>query len=180
MNPDEPYRGDSMIHDENPFSTPSDQRDPARRFRGRLGSPVTIVTAGTENDRAGLTISSLLVVEGEPAIVELVVGPTSDLWDVIAESGHFVIHICHVEDRELAQVFAGLRPNPGGVFAGLEMGQTAHGPVIARLANRAFCSFEQRQEIGYSGLVTGRIDEVSAAEIGDPLLYFRGNYRSLQ
>ncbi|MGD2061285.1 MAG: flavin reductase, partial [Acidimicrobiia bacterium] len=83
-----------MIHDENPFAEPPDRRDPARRFRGRLSSPVTIVTAGGGRDRTGLTISSLLVVEGEPAMVELVVGPTSDLWDAVAESGHFVIHIC--------------------------------------------------------------------------------------
>ncbi|MGD2061143.1 MAG: flavin reductase, partial [Acidimicrobiia bacterium] len=96
------------------------------------------------------------------------------------ESGHFVIHICHEEDRELAQVFAGLRPSPGGVFAGIEVRETAHGPVIERLANRAFCSFDKREELGFSGLVTGRIDEVSAAEIDDPLVYFRGNYRSLQ
>jgi flavin reductase (DIM6/NTAB) family NADH-FMN oxidoreductase RutF len=169
-----------MIHDENPFAEPPDRRDPARRFRGRLSSAVTIVTAGGGRDRTGLTISSLLVVEGEPAMVELVVGPTSDLWDAVAESGHFVIHICHEEDRELAQVFAGLRPSPGGVFAGIEVRETAHGPVIERLANRAFCSFDKREELGFSGLVTGRIDEVSAAEIDDPLVYFRGNYRSLQ
>ena len=33
-----------MIHDENPFIDSPDQRDPIRRFRGRLTAPVTIVT----------------------------------------------------------------------------------------------------------------------------------------
>lgn len=173
------YRAPEVIHEGNPFSDAPEHRDPARRFRGRLSAPVTIVTAGSGEARAGLTVSSLLVVEGEPAVVKLVVGPTSDLWEVAAESGRFVIHVCHVGDRDLAQVFAGLRPSPGGVFSGLEVSDSAHGPVLARLANRAHCRLVEREEIGYSGLVTGAVEQIETGDIRDPLVYFRGSYRSL-
>ncbi len=49
------------IHDEHPFVTPPEQRDPARRLRGRLAAPVTILTAGRDRNRTGLTVSSLVV-----------------------------------------------------------------------------------------------------------------------
>lgn len=169
----------AMIHGDNPFTASPDQRDPVRRFRGRLTAPVAIVTSGTGDARTGLTVSSLMVIEGEPGLVQMVVGPTSDLWHVAEESKAFVIHVCREDDRDLAQVFAGLRPNPGGVFAGLDIVESEHGPVIARLANRAFCSFVEKQEMGYSGLVTGEIETVEAASITDPLVYFRGGYRGL-
>lgn len=168
-----------MIHDENPFVDSPDQRDPVRRFRGRLAAPVTLVTAGSGAEATGLTVSSLNVVEGDPGVVQLVVGPTTDLWDVAKESAAFVIHILGKSDRHLAEVFAGLRPSPGGVFAGLELTPSEHGPVIDRLANRAYCRFLDRYELGYSGIVTGEIEAVDAAGLTDPLLYFRGSYRSL-
>ena len=55
------------IHEgEHPFIRPEADRDPVRRFRGRLVAPVTIVTAGDDVGRAGLTVSSLMLAEGEP------------------------------------------------------------------------------------------------------------------
>lgn len=168
-----------MIHGENPFVDAPDQRDPVRRFRGRLVAPVTVATAGSGDDRTGLTVSSLNVIEGDPGVIQIVVGPTTDLWDVLGVSGAFVVHILEERDRHLAEVFAGLRPSPGGIFAGLELTDSDHGPVIANLANRAFCRLVERRTLGYSGIVTGEIDRVEALEIEDPLVYFRGAYRSL-
>lgn len=168
-----------MIHDENPFVDAPEQRDPVRRFRGRLASPVTIVTAGQGERQTGLTVSSLNVVEGNPGIAQLVVGPTSDLWDTSEESGAFVIHVLGDADRHLAEVFAGLRPSPGGIFANLELTQSDHGPVIDRLGNRAHCRFLDRYELGYSGIVTGEVELVESGGLTDPLIYFRGDYHSL-
>lgn len=169
-----------MIHSDNPFVDDPDSRDPVRRFRGRLSAPVTIVTAGDGEMRTGLTVSSLVVIEGEPGRVEVVVGPTTDLWDTVAATGRFVIHVCTDADRAMTEVFAGLRPSPGGVFAGLEVSQTEWGPVIDTLANRAYCTFGERHEVGYSGLVSGTIDRVESADLSTPLVYFRGRYGTLR
>lgn len=148
-------------------------------MRGRLVAPVTIVTSGEGTERAGLTVSSLFVVEGDPALVHMVVGPTSDLWEAIAESARFVVHVCRAQDRHLADVFAGLRPSPGGVFASVDTTASEWGPVLSELANRLFCSLDSQTEVGYSGVVVGRIDRVEATELADPLLHFRGGYRRL-
>lgn len=169
-----------MIHDDNPFVDDPDSRDPVRRFRGRLSVPVTIVTSGAEENRVGLTVSSLLVLEGEPAWIEAVVGPTSDLWDVVAETDRFIVHVCSERHRTLAEVFAGIRPNPGGMFAGASVTASDWGPLFDDIGDRAFCTLEDRKELGYTGLITGRIDRVEVVDLDDPLVYFRGNFRSLQ
>lgn len=168
-----------MIHGDNPFLEAPDQRDPVRRFRGRLVAPVTIVTAGAGDHRTGLTVSSLNVLEGEPGVMQLVVGPTTELWDTALETGAFVVHILEEDDRAVAEVFAGLRPSPGGIFAGVELTESGHGPVITRFSNRAYCRFIERHELGFSGIVTGEIEEVEPAPLDDPLIYFRGSYHSL-
>jgi flavin reductase (DIM6/NTAB) family NADH-FMN oxidoreductase RutF len=168
-----------MIHSEHPFRPAPDDRDPARRFRGRLATGVTVVTAGTESNRTGLTVSSLLVIEGDPAQAHLVVGPTSDLWDVATEIGRFIIHICRHDDTRLADVFAGLSPSPGGPFATLTTEPTEWGPALADLPDRAYCSLVSTEEAGWSGLIIGRIDRVEISDMLDPMVHYRSAYRRL-
>ena len=55
------------IGNQHPFAVPPERRDPARRLRGRLVAPVTVWTAGHPSTGAGLTVSSVLVAEGQPA-----------------------------------------------------------------------------------------------------------------
>lgn len=169
-----------MIHSGHPFQPDPADREQARRFRGRLAAGVTIVTAGSGSDRTGLTVSSLLVVQGEPAEVHLVVGPTTDLWDIAADSGHFVIHICRYQDHQMVDVFAGLSPSPGGTFAGIPVTDTQWGPVLTDLPDRAYCRFESRVEVGWSGLVVGLIEQVEVSDLSDPMVHFRSGYRRLE
>ncbi len=168
-----------MIHDENPFIPEPGDRDPVRRFRGRVASGVTIVTTGGDNDAVGLTVSSLMVIEGTPAMVMMVVGPTSDLWSALDDSGRFVVHICHDRHRGLANVFAGLAPAPGGMFRGLEILESEWGPVLDDLPDRLYCTTVGRDEVGLSGVVTGEVQRVEISELDDPLVHFRGGYPRL-
>ena len=168
------------IHEgENPFIPPDAERDPIRRLRGRLAAPVTIVTAGDDSGRAGLTVSSLMLAEGDPGSVHFLLGPTADVYDVIERTDRFVVHVLAQEHRTISEVFAGRRPNPGGPFVGVAVTDTDWGPVLDAVADRAFCSGISVVEYGYSLLVSAGIDDVVVADLTDPLTYFRGSYRSL-
>lgn len=163
----------------NPFVPPPQDREPLRRFRGRLAAPVTIVTAGDGRRRAGLTVSSLFVIEGEPGNIHLVVGPVTDLWDDIVETGRCVVHIARERHRGTADVFAGLRPSPGGPFAAVEVTDSDWGPVLVDLPDRAYCSVLATREVGWSGVVETEVDRVELSESADPLIHHRGSYRAL-
>lgn len=168
------------IHDEHPFATPLEQRDPARQLRGRLVAPVTVLTAGPPDSRAGLTVSSLVTAEGEPPQVLFLVGQTTDFHDVMLETERFVVHVLGVEDRSVADIFAGIRPAPGGMFAGLDVEDGEHGPELLRFPTRARCRVVGSLETTYHLLVRGEIDAITIGDLDDPLAYFRGDYRRLQ
>jgi flavin reductase (DIM6/NTAB) family NADH-FMN oxidoreductase RutF len=108
-----------------------------------------------------------------------VVGPTTDLWAVASATGRFVIHICRYDDRHLADVFAGLWPAPGGPFATAGSSHSDWGPVLDELPDRAYCSFESGDEMGWSGLMVGSIDRVEVSELKDPMVHYRSGYRRL-
>ncbi|MDP8927396.1 MAG: flavin reductase family protein [Actinomycetota bacterium] len=165
------------IHFEHPFVTPLEERDPTRRFRGRLAAPVTVWTAGGVRARSGLTISSLLVAEGAPGLVLGLMSDISELWVAIQDSTAFVVHVLDDTQRHLAERFALRTPAPGGLFAGLKVSESAWGPVLTDIPTRAYCRLEGTSPVGYSHLVIGRIERLDLDEdFDDPLVYFRGRY----
>lgn len=167
-------------HETNPFAAAEADREPARRLRGRLAAPVTIVTSGSGEDRTGVTVSSIVVAEGEPPLVYFLLGSATDVFYAIEETRRFVVHVCDAGHREVADVFAGLRPSPGGLFAGRSVTQTEYGPVLDGIGTRAYCSFRGGDEDSYSVIMSGAIDRIELADVEGPLVYFRGRYRALE
>ena len=168
-----------MRRDADPFATPPEQRDPARRLRGRLTSPVTVWTAGGPDAPAGLTVSSIMVAEGAPPCVAGIINPVSDLWDALRETRAFVVHVLERGQRDLAERFAGRTPSPGGLFRDVVVEHGEWGPVLTMVGNRARCRVTATQQIGYHELVLGTIEGVETTIFEDPLAYFLGRYRSL-
>lgn len=169
-----------MIHDDHPFKDLPEDRDPVRQFRGRLAAPVTVVTSGRPGNEAALTVSSLMVADGEPSSVLTLIGTNTDLWEAIEASRRFVVHILDSSRREDADAFAGIRPRPGGVFAGVAVEQSDWGPVLSDSANRVFCSLASSIALPFHHLVEGEIEKAEVADLNDPAIYFRGDYRKLE
>lgn len=168
------------IHSEHPFLLPEGDRRPVRRFRGRLVSPVTIWTAQVDGRRpAGLTVSSVMVADGEPGQVVGLVGEDSDLAEALTASGRFAVAILGVQHRALADTLAGLLPAPGGAFASGDWTPTPWGPVPAdALAWVGARLVGDPESAGWSLLVRGEVEQVTIAD-GDPLAHHRGRYGQL-
>jgi 3-hydroxy-9,10-secoandrosta-1,3,5(10)-triene-9,17-dione monooxygenase reductase component len=173
------YGDGPMIHDDDPFADPLSERDPVRRFRGRLAAPVTVVTAGPPRGRAGLTVSSLVIVEGEEPALFFLLGPVNDLWDAISDTGWFVVHVLERRHRALSDIFAGYRPSPGGPFTGLAVTDGPYGPELDDVATRAYCRYTGHRDLGPLYLVEGAVESVAVSDITEPLQYFRGHYLGL-
>ena len=91
-----------------PFAVPTERRSPARRL-----APVTVWTAGHPPGGAGLTVSSVLVAEGQPPRLLGLIDPTSAFWEAAQETGAFVVHVLAVGDRALAERFSEIPPIRG-------------------------------------------------------------------
>lgn len=165
------------IHDTHPFADPDP--DPARRLRGRLGGTVTLWTAGSGADRAGLTLTSVLAVLGEPVRLLGLVDPDSDLADAVADTGRAVVQLLAWADRDLAEGFAGTAPAPGGVFRQALFVDTDWGPRLEHASTWAGVRVEETAEVGWSRLLTCVVDHLEVGEEADPLLHRRGRWLRL-
>ena len=137
--------------------------DPVRRLRGRLVAPVTVWTAqGADGRRAGITVSSVMVVEGSPPELLGVVGALSEFWETLDSSRAFVVHVLDTDQVRLADQFAGRYP--ADPFEGLDTVDSDWGPVLVSVGTRAFCQLKGSMEVGYFLVVRGEIIET---HIGD-------------
>ena len=166
------------IHASDPFATPDDQRSSVRRLRGRLPSPVTLWTAGSGADRAGLTVSSVLIVDGDPGRVLGVIGDEADLLASVRATQQFALVQLEPEDRQVADRFAGLLPAPGGPFRVGEWQQTDYGPVpVSR--TWAGCRLDVARPYGWGLLVEATIETITFAPADNALSHLGGRYRDI-
>ena len=166
------------IHSGHPFADP--EPDEVRRFRGRLGGAVTLWTTGEGRSRAGLTISSLMVANGETAQVLALVDPDSAFRDALGETGGCVVQVLSWRDRALAEMFAGTAPAPGGAFAHAEWEQTAYGPRLSGATTWAYLTPVEESDVGWSVLLTCRLEEAHVLDEAGPALgHRRGRFFAL-
>lgn len=168
------------IHEDHPFIPPEGDRDAVRRLRGRLAAPVTVWAAGTGRDRVGLTVSSLLIADGDPAYVFGLIDEDSGFAD--ARPDRFTVNILAEQHRYLADAFAGQAPAPGGVFRLGEWTDSSWGPVLQGSCGwfgveRDSSASEPDQYLGWALAVTGVIADIHLNDI-DGLIHQRGRYRT--
>jgi flavin reductase (DIM6/NTAB) family NADH-FMN oxidoreductase RutF len=161
------------IHSSNPFAT---DPDPVRRLRGRLGGAVSLWTAGTGSTRAGLTVSSLMVANGDPGRVLGLLDPDSDFREVLEDTGLAVVQLLEWDDRDLAEAFGGVGPAPGGPFTLGSWTDTSHGPALTDRTH-ALVRLESLVEVGWSVLATAVIEDTAVVADHHPLEHRRGRYR---
>ena len=176
------YKGRVSIHAEHPFLTPEPDRDPVRRARGRLNAPVTIWATGEGSERAGLTVSSMIIAEGDPGEVVGLVNPESGLGESVLDTRTVAVSVLAGEHRRIADVFAGVTPSPGGKFRTGNWTQTTWGPVADGAAAWIGARLVDGDLItsGWAYLVRAKIEHVELADLTEadhPLGYLRGRYQ---
>lgn len=167
------------IHSEHPFR--DSDLDPVRRLRGRVGATVSLWTAGDlATDAAGLTVSSYLILTGEPGRIVGAIDPDSDLFAAMERTGLAVVQLLTYDQHQIADTFGGQLPAPGGLFAGSDFEATPYGPRLMGAGAWAFGSLEDARPLGWSNLTAIRIENVGIDGDDDFLVHRRGRYQSSQ
>ncbi len=133
-------------------------------------------------------MSSVLVAEGEPALLLGLVGEETELLAALEVSGRLAISVLGWDQRPVADGFAGVRPTPGGPFRGHDWHQTEWGPVPASAPTWAGCRLRDLRPAGYARLVEAELERItigpdaaarSAQDADEALVWQRGRYRKL-
>ncbi|HET9873134.1 MAG TPA: flavin reductase family protein [Propionibacteriaceae bacterium] len=172
------------IHSEHPFLPPENERSALRRLRGRLPAPVTVWTTQDGSRRAGWTVSSLIVADGEPAQLLGLIDEDSDLAGMVQRTRTVAVSLLGWQHRGLGDAFAGTAPAPGGPFRLGAWTTTPWGPVLTDGPGwlGARLSPGDPDHAGWSLLIRAIIEQVEVAPEVDqqPMAHLRGRYRRVE
>ncbi len=156
----------------------------ARRFRdvlGRFGSGVTVVTGTSNGEPVGLTCQSFSSVSLDPPLVLFIPARTSRAWPLIQRSGKFCVNVLAADQAELSNTMAsrGIDKFDGVTWS---PSPTTGSPVLEGALAQLDCVIHTVYEAGDHYLVIGRVvDLITDDHSGhdpNPLLFFRGDYRT--
>jgi len=154
-----------------------------RRFWQAIGQRaigVAVVTAATENGPAGFLALSATHVSANPPRTLVSIDNRTSALPVIQSARHFAINYLAHDDVKLADQFAGRTGVKGsdrfkeGQWRVLRTGA----PILTRAVGALDCILEETIEKDRTLLALGRLVDFTADPSLEPLIHFRGQYRS--
>ncbi|NPC96249.1 flavin reductase family protein [Nocardioides sp. zg-DK7169] len=152
----------------------------ARRFRDVLGtfaSGITVVTTLSGGEPVGMTCQSFSSVSLDPPLVLFVPAKTSRAWPLIQRAGRFCVNVLAADQSDLSNQMASRGADK---FSGVAWTPSAHSgsPVLDGSLAHLDCTIHAVHEAGDHYVVIGRVQDLQATTRQDPLLFFRGGYRT--
>ena len=148
-----------------------------RAALSRFPSGVTVVTThDTEGRFHGITVSAFSSLSLEPPRVLICVEKTTGSHAALQTSRAFVVNILSDGQRELSERFASQVENK---FESVEFSDGIDGiPVLSGCIATLECRLTAVHDGGDHSIFIGEVEKAVVND-GDPILYFRGDYRSI-
>jgi len=153
----------------------------SRAFRNALGHFATgvcvITTTSPDGEEVGVTVNSFASVSLDPPLVLWSLDRVSDRVPLFMAADHFIVNVLdgrsqHVSHRlsRKGERSIGDEPCAKGVTTL---------PILKDALAHFECKVEARHDGGDHVIFVGRVLSFDHKEDGDPLLFYRGRYRSL-
>jgi 3-hydroxy-9,10-secoandrosta-1,3,5(10)-triene-9,17-dione monooxygenase reductase component len=157
-----------------------EQARAARKFRdvlGRFATGITVVTSISGGEPVGMTCQSFMSVSLDPPLVLFSPAKTSRAWPAIQRSGRFCVNFL-ADDQE--QVSATMASRGIDKFADLRWTATPEtgSPLLSGALGYVDCTIHAVHETGDHYVVIGRVQDLDVTRDGEPLLFYRGDYRT--
>jgi len=147
------------------------------RLMGSFASGVTVITSrGEDGLPRGFTASAFCSLSLDPPLCIVCVDLRTESLPAIRSTRAFVVNILASDQQEISQRFAAKASDKFADLAYRE-GPATGSPVFEGVVAWVECRVRDILEGGDHVVVVGEIQAGDALD-GDPLLYFRGEYRA--
>jgi flavin reductase (DIM6/NTAB) family NADH-FMN oxidoreductase RutF len=156
--------------------------DPARqeRFRavfGHFPTGVAVITALAGDGPRGLTANALCSLSLDPLLVLVCFDNSARTFPLVRERRRFGLNVLRADQAALSKLFAS-KLAEDEKFAGVPYTVHDEAPIIDGVLAWLTCDLAETFPGGDHTIGIGTVREMSAAE-GEPLAFYRGEYRSL-
>ncbi len=151
--------------------------DEFRAALSRFPSGVTVVTTRDEQGRFhGITVSAFCSVSLEPPRVLICIEKSTGSHSALHWSRAFVVNMLSERQKDISERFASQIEDK---FDSLEFRSGIDGiPLIPGCLVTLECRITNAYDGGDHSIFVGEVEKTEISD-GDPILYFRGDYRSI-
>ncbi len=143
----------------------------------RFVTGVSIVTTALDGRIHGFTVNAFASVSAEPPTVLICVNRVATAHPLIAASQRFCVNILALDQRELAQRFAGGEPRSRFDGVAYRIGPSGS-PILEGTVAHLDCSVTEELTASTHTIFLGEVLDAGSRD-GAPLGYFNRTYRDL-
>jgi flavin reductase (DIM6/NTAB) family NADH-FMN oxidoreductase RutF len=152
-----------------------------RKAMGSFATGVTVITVNYEGEVHGMTANAFASVSLDPMLVLVCVDHKARTHTHLHAKKRFGVNVLAENQRAVSEYYAD--PNPDHRYAEREakarFDRTQHGtPVLHGALAYLECRLHTAQDAGDHTIFIAEVEDV-VVRAGDPLLYFRGEYRKI-
>jgi flavin reductase (DIM6/NTAB) family NADH-FMN oxidoreductase RutF len=152
-----------------------------RKTMGSFATGVTVITVDYEGEVHGMTANAFASVSLDPMLVLVCVDHKARTHTHLHARKRFGVNVLAENQRAVSEYYAD--PNPDHRYAEREakarFDRTQHGtPVLHGALAYLECRLHTAQDAGDHTIFIAEVEDV-VVRAGDPLLYFRGEYRNI-
>jgi flavin reductase (DIM6/NTAB) family NADH-FMN oxidoreductase RutF len=149
-----------------------------RRALGSFATGVTVITVDYEGEVHGMTANAFTSVSLDPLLVLVCVDHRARTHTYLHARKRFGVNVLADDQQVISEFYASAAPQ-GADQAGARFDRTPHAtPVLHGALAYLECRLQTAQDAGDHTIFIAEVEDVMVRE-GQPLLYFRGQYRKI-
>lgn len=153
-----------------------------RKAMGCFATGITVITLDQDGDVHGMTANAFTSVSLEPRLVLVCVDKKARTHAHLHAKQRFGVNVLSAEQRAISEYYASASRinDQAAEGAGARFDRTAHGtPVLHDALAYLECRLQTAQDAGDHTIFIAEVEEVVFLREGDPLIFFRGKYRTI-
>jgi flavin reductase (DIM6/NTAB) family NADH-FMN oxidoreductase RutF len=151
-----------------------------RKAMGCFATGVTVITVDQDGEVHGMTANAFSSVSLDPVLVLVCVDQRARTHAHLHARKRFGINILRSDQQAISEYYArSTESHQHAEEAGASFDRTAHGtPVLQGALAYLECRLHSTQQAGDHTIFIGEVEDVVVRD-GEPLLFFRGQYRKI-
>lgn len=146
-----------------------------RDAMGKFSTGITVITAEVKGTTHGMTANAFVSVSLNPKLILVSIDKRAKMLGYLQETKRFAVSFLASEQKKESMRFAGQkRDEEPYIFE-----RFSELPVIKDALATVVCTVINEVEAGDHVLFIGEVQDLQVKD-GEPLIYFKGNYRELK
>src|SRR5699024_2835045 len=146
-----------------------------RDAMGKFATGITIVSMNDEDgNNIGMTVNAFMSVSLNPKLIAVSIDEKASMYDRLKETKQFGVSVLKEEQQDISMIFAKQKEKDREI----EFIDQNGVPVIKGALATLSCETEKQAIAGDHLIIIARVTDIGQQD-GDPILYFGGNYRTI-